>query len=152
MGELSEPTHEPQRPFTYDYPEDGIFSITSPCAIGCTKQPHDDDCQVPHYDQVLEALYLDNQLGIANEMAHSVGLQSVEASPYILDIDLDYFHSENAVSPDDSSSFHRLIRNTAAITIALEPGCVEDLKIEGSSITSETLLNSILEHIYQSTL
>lgn len=146
-GNVIEHIEEPLRPFRYFLPEDGVFEISSICAIGCTKLPHDADCMRPHYDQVLESVYLDNQLGIAEEMANSIGLKSVEKTPYILDIDLDYFHTDKAINPTDADTFYRLIKNAAAITIATEPRFVEDLKLAGSSITSETLLKSVIEHI-----
>lgn len=150
-GEVARPMEKPQRPFTYHSPKDGIFEISSICAVGCTKVPHDDDCTRPHYDQVLESVYLDNQLSIAEEMATSIGLRSVKESPYILDIDLDYFHTDKAANPTDADTFCGLIKNAAAITIATEPDFVNDLKLAGSSITSETLLKSVIEHINKCT-
>jgi hypothetical protein len=137
----------PTPPYTYAPRSDGMFTISADCAIGCEKMPHDDECAVVRADQVLESFYLDHELATANRMANAAGLNSVEAAPYILDIDLDYFYSEKAIEPNNPVTFYRLIRNAVAITIALEPGCVRDLRCEGSTVTASSLLEGLKAHI-----
>ena len=80
-------------------------------------------------------------------MSRSVGIDHLEAQPYILDIDLDVFHSRQAIEPADRTTFYRLIRNAVAITVATEAECVEDLKFDGETIDAEFLLARLMEHI-----
>jgi hypothetical protein len=80
-------------------------------------------------------------------MAKAIGLSNVDAKPYILDIDLDYFHSEKSINPTDTTAFYRLIRNSVAVTIATEPECVEYLRLDGSAVTAPMLLDRLKEHI-----
>lgn len=68
--------------------------------------------------------------------------------PTILDIDLDVFHSRKAITPDDPSTLHRLVRNAVAITIATEPECVEELwHDEDDRMDSDGLLIELMRHI-----
>jgi len=139
----------PQRPFTYTPPKEHIFQIPKPeCTIlGCTKSIHDDECDTECDNQVLESIYLNDQLSKAKEMANSVGINHLLEIPYILDIDLDFFHSHKSVSPEDPSTFFTLIEKAKAITIAKESTYVEDLKHEKEDIDSKFLLEKTLEHI-----
>jgi len=134
-------------PMTYEDPENHIFVISHDCAIGCTRMPHNDDCVVEHGNMIIESPYLDDQLARGAEMSRSVGIPHLEAQPYILDIDLDAFHSRQAIEPTDPVTFHRLIRNSVAITIAIEAKCVEELKFNDESINSDMLLQQIFRHI-----
>jgi hypothetical protein len=145
------PLSLPARPFTYAIPEDGIFTICTTCLPSCPKHSHDQECSDLRDNHVLESFYLEHELGVAREMSQAVGISNIEELPYILDIDLDYFHSERAVEPDDYDTFYRLIRNSEAITVALEPECVEELKHGESAIDSNYLLNKVLEHILLAT-
>ncbi|KVV46722.1 hypothetical protein WK92_24520 [Burkholderia ubonensis] len=125
-----------------------VYETYSGCvAIGCTKPIHDSDCERARADQVLETVYLDHELGKLNAMAQANGVPGVEAEPYILDIDLDYFHTEKAIEPDDPATFYRLVQNASAVTIATEPGCVRNLRLTGSKITGKSLLASMLQQI-----
>lgn len=126
---------------------DGIYDIGAHCSVGCRKSSHDDDCMIARNDQVLESATLERDLAQANVMAQDDGLPVAETAPYILDVDLDYFHSERAINPDDSATFYRLVRNAIAVTVALEPECVEELRCKGSTITSTSLLARLKEHI-----
>ncbi|WP_454688217.1 UPF0489 family protein [Achromobacter aloeverae] len=128
-----------------NHSDPGVIYLTSSiCAIGCAKMPHDDDCVPVHSAQVLESVYLDHEL---NAMAAKDGVPAAEAAPYVLDIDLDYFHSEKAIEPDDPATFYRLVRNAVAITIATEPDYVEDCREEDSKVTGEFLLVRMKQHI-----
>lgn len=142
------PVHQPPgRPKTYEDPENHIFVIPHDCAIGCTRMPHNDDCVVEHGNMIIESIYLEDQMARGSEMSRSVGFPNINALPYILDIDLDAFHSRKAVEPDDPSTFYRLIRNAVAITIATEAECVDELKFEDESINAEMLLDRLTTHI-----
>ncbi|MCM1430722.1 MAG: hypothetical protein NC124_19915 [Clostridium sp.] len=44
---------------------------------------------------------------------------------YILDIDLDYFHTMKSIDPSTKKIFSQLVKSAKAITIAKEPVCVE---------------------------
>lgn len=142
---------KPEAPHTYNYPEDGMFTIASDCYLGCNKIPHDDDCLINLYAQAIESDYLDHQLTVANQMSITSGLGALRASQYVLDIDLDYFHSIKSIEPSDTKTFYALIRNSEALTIAMERRCVELLKLEGEDIDSEILLRKLLEHIHKAT-
>ncbi len=137
----------PLRPMTYDKPDNHIFVISHDCALGCTKKPHDYECFVQHGNMIIESNYLEDQLVRGAEMSRCVGLPHLEAQPYILDIDLDAFHSRKAIEPNDSSTFYRLIKNSTMITIATEPECVDELKFDGETIDANILLNRLMAHI-----
>jgi len=124
----------PLRPMTYENPDHRIFVISHDCALGCTRMPHNDDCVIEHGNMVIESIYLDDQLARGSEMSRCVGFPHLEAQPYILDIDLDAFHSRKAIEPADPSTFYRLIRNSVAITVATEAECVDELKFDGEPI------------------
>lgn len=137
----------PSRPMTYEDPENHIFVISHDCAIGCNRMPHNDDCVVEHGNMIIESIYLDDQLARGAEMSRCVGIDHLEAQPYILDIDLDAFHSRQAIAPADPATFYRLIRNAVAITVATEAECVEDLKFDDEPIDADTLLDRLMRHI-----
>lgn len=128
---------KPLRPFTYEPPEHNVFVVGHECFIGCEATPHTDDCISRHWSQILESVYVDDQLARAGEMARCIGIEGgVESVPYILDIDLDVFHTEAALEPKDPASFFRLIRGALAITIATEADFVDHLwwKREGKKL------------------
>jgi hypothetical protein len=137
----------PSRPMTYEDPENHIFVIPHDCAIGCERMPHNDNCVVEHGNMIIESVYLDDQLARGAEMSRFVGINHLEAQPYILDIDLDAFHSRQAIEPADRNTFYRLIRNSVAITVATEAECVEELKFDGEAIDADILLARLMDHI-----
>ncbi|NLP65081.1 UPF0489 family protein [Paraburkholderia sacchari] len=126
---------------------DGIYESGALCAIDCDKRPHDDACMITHAAQVLESAYLDHELAMLNGMAQADRLPDTETAPYVLDIDLDYFHSEKSINPENPETFHRLVRNAVAVTIATEPDYVTELRCEGSDVTSASLLERMKQHI-----
>ncbi len=63
---------------------------------------------------------------------------------FILDIDCDYFNTEESLYPGDTGAFDRLVRQSGIITIALEPECVKICRTKGSSLTSEMILERLL--------
>ena len=131
----------------YEDPENHIFVISHDCFIGCTRMPHNDDCVAEHGNMIIESAYLDDQLARGAEMSRCVGIDHLETRPYILDIDLDAFHSQQAIEPVDPLTFYRLIRNAVAITIATEAECVEELKFDDEPINANMLLDQVLGHI-----
>lgn len=137
----------PRRPMTYADPENHIFVISHDCAIGCNRMPHNDDCVVEHGNMIIESIYLDDQLARGAEMSRCVGIDDIESQPYILDIDLDAFHSRQAIDPADRTTFYRLIRNAVAITVATEAECVDEHKFNGEAIDADFLLARVVEHI-----
>ncbi|MDX8123096.1 UPF0489 family protein [Janthinobacterium sp. GMG2] len=136
----------PERPYTYKRPPDNIFKISATCAVDC-EGPHEDDCVPYHYSQVVESSYLERNLSRAQEMYAGFARRPLLSEPYILDIDLDYFHSEQSIQPRDPATLHRLIQGAVGITLATEPDFVEGGRIKGSSIDSEYLLGAMLNHI-----
>ncbi len=137
----------PYRPMNYEDPANHIFVISHDCAVGCSRMPHNDDCVVEHGNMVIESIYLDDQLARGAEMSRCVGIDHLESQPYILDIDLDAFHSRQAIEPADRTTFYRLIRNAVAITVATEAECVDELKFDGEAIDADFLLARLVEHI-----
>lgn len=128
--------------------EDGIYVVPHKCAIGCQKKVYDDECMVHHALEIIESPYLDDQLRRIDEITQKLSLPNIESLPYILDIDLDAFHSIKAANPDDASTFRRLIRGALAITIATEPEWVEEVwEDEHNEASSDQLLTAVLSHI-----
>lgn len=133
---------------TYAGTTERIYVIPAPCYIGCATRPHNDDCVTRHALEIIEARYLEDQLTRGSEISRCFGLSNLEAGPYILDIDLDAFHSRKAITPDDPSTLHRLIRNATAISIATEPECVKELWQDvDDRMDSDELLAEMLRHI-----
>jgi hypothetical protein len=127
-----------------------IFVVPTECFVGCQARPHDDDCAARLADEIIETRHLEAHLDRANEIAACLKQPSVESTPYILDIDLDAFHSLKAINPKDPATFYRLIHHSLAITVATEAECVEELwRDEENSMNSEDLLQALLKHISQ---
>lgn len=129
---------------TYRVPENRMFEIAEICAGGCKKRSHGgDDCDRLLGDQAIESVMLDRLIHTANSMAQSANIDSIVQSPYVLDLDLDYFRTSKSLSPDDSVVFYRLIRNAVGITIATEPNYVKELWLD-DELTSKCALETIL--------
>jgi hypothetical protein len=139
---------KPQRPMTYEPAANRVYILSHDCFIGCEAMPHNDDCVARQSDEIIEARYLDDQLQRGAEISKFLGLSSLEAAPYILDIDLDAFHSRRAITPGDPTTFYRLIENAVAITIATEADCVEEEWLdEQDQMAAAELLTEMLAHI-----
>ncbi|KAB0773157.1 UPF0489 family protein [Pseudomonas aeruginosa] len=139
---------KPQRPLTYEPAANSIYVLPFDCFIGCQTRPHNDDCFMRQADEIIESSYLDDQIARGSEISRCIGLSTIEAAPYILDIDLDIFHTRQAINPEDPSTFYRLIKNAVAITIATEAGCVEEEWLDdGDKMDSGELLQELLGHI-----
>ena len=148
------PLPEPCRPFSYEMPANGCFIVGSKhgrIELFCKT---DSANKRLNYDRALESDYLNAKLVVAREMAANIGITDLLREDFILDIDLDYFHSRKAVRPSDPAVFHELIRRSGVITIALEPDFIGDgdlqmdeCDVETNPLNSEFLLAEILEHI-----
>lgn len=137
-----------RRPMTYLPADNRIYAIPFDCFIGCKAKPHDVACHVKLSNEFIEAKYLDDQLARGAEISTCIGLADLEAAPYILDIDLDAFHTRQAISPQDPSTFYRLVKNAVAITIATEAECVKIGWLDVNDQMSATdLLNDLLVHL-----
>lgn len=125
-----------------------VYETCSGCAsIGCTKPIHDDQCVRSRTDQMLESVHLNHEIAELNAKARANGVPGVGADPYILDIDLDYFHTQKAIAPTNTTTFYQLLQNALAVTVATEPACVKSLRLRGSKITGKSLLADMLQHI-----
>lgn len=139
---------KPQRPMTYEPAANRIYALPFDCFIGCQARPHNDDCLVRQSDEIIEARYLDDQIARGSEISRCFGLPNIEAAPFVLDIDLDAFHTRRAIKPEDPSTFYRLIKNAVAITVATEAECVEEEWLdEEAQMNSDELLQELFGHI-----
>ncbi|MGN4421090.1 UPF0489 family protein [Bacillus cereus group sp. MYBK249-1] len=134
------------------YPEstNSMYILDKKCWIGDhAEHPHpcNDSCTKPHYDQAIESIYLEDKLNTISEMVPDLIQENHFTQEYILDIDLDYFHTLKSIHPEDYEIFHNLIRNAKIITIALESRCVEEGKYRNENIDSDSLLTALLSHI-----
>lgn len=147
----SKPPPKPRRPYTYGAPPPrNLFIVGHECFVGCQAERHNDDCIGAHYSQILETVYLEEQLARAADMARSIGIDGgVESVPYILDIDLDVFHTVASTAPADAASFYRLIKGALAITIATEPDFVDGLwwGREERKLSAAEILERLHAHI-----
>jgi len=138
----------PERPMTYAAAPNRIYALPFDCFVGCQAMPHNDDCFLQQSNEVIESKYLEDQLTRGAEISRCIGLPNLEATSYILDIDLDAFHTRKAISPSDPTTFYRLVKNAIAITIATEAECVDDLWLdEDDKMSSDDLLAELLAHI-----
>ncbi len=132
--------------------DEHVYVVPFHCAMWCKKKVYDDECVIHHAVEIIESPYLDDQVQRIGEITAALGLQKIESLPYILDIDLDVFHSMKAANPNDASTFHRLILGTVAITIATEAEWVGELwNDETNEPSSDQLLSVILGHIEEAT-
>lgn len=147
LESLNNPKLPPSPPFTYCIPSNRIFVSPSRYIFLMDEFADGDEALRRSYDMALESNLLRHRLDQLKGMADSSGARWIDNHPYVLDVDLDYFHTAKSVAPDDPSLFYELIRGASAITIAKETKCVEDLREDGETITSDSLLNIVLGHI-----
>lgn len=130
-----------------EFPEDRILVLPNLCAVGCEKTTHGDLCTEEHSNQAIETVNLEDKLAKAKQITESLGRKECIHSPYVLDIDLDYFRTKTSINPKNISAFHKLISDSAAITIAKEPEWVIKGRLNEETIDSEYLLKKMLEII-----
>lgn len=103
------------------------------------------ECEDDFDNKVLEDTFLKEKLMVLSRMCKGViSEKGILAKHYILDIDLDYFHTLEALAPKSCEIFINLVRNAEAITIAEEPVCVEMHRSDGKA-TSQLLKEKLLE-------
>lgn len=136
-----------------DIDQGKIHPLENTCYIGCNKESHDDDCSIIHWNQAIESILLQHKLSLMNDVKSNLVVNNIITENYILDIDLDYFHTIQSIHPKDTEVFYKLIRNASMITIATEPFYVNEWKNMGHELddnfNSEYLLNQLLCHIEQ---
>ncbi len=146
------PPQLPVRPYTY--PESNAYTLENICYVGCKRQPHDDDCQIIHFNQAINSILLNQKLDIINEMTPNIVSKQKFIQNFILDIDLDYFHTKKSIFPNNIDTFYGLIHDAESITIAKESEFIEQWSNEyeyDKELTVDFLLESILKHIYLAT-
>ncbi len=132
----------PPRPHNYKRPFDGVFYLPNNCELNCGIHSH--ACERRLCDAAIETWLLSDRISFADEMIRSIGHQNFYDSPYILDLDMDYFRTEKASQPDDAAEFLKLARGAVAISIATEPLYVESERLD-STVTAEANLEAILK-------
>lgn len=100
---------------------ENIHYIRRPCYEGCPNGPHDDQCQEIYQKRAINAPEVEAMLNNIENIDKTICENRTIMVPYVLDIDLDYFHYEESLTPQDTSAFYKLIRNASIITIAKEP-------------------------------
>lgn len=137
MG-IESPEEDIKRPFTYPDADIYIPKIDA-VSIDLT----DDEL----YDCAIETKFLKDKFDIFHQMCPQIVDENYFIKEkYILDIDLDYFHTINSINPKDAQFLYQMIKNSEIITIALEPVCVELVRKE-KNVNSEMLLDRLLKHI-----
>lgn len=148
----------PPRPHKYEIPYGRIFIIGSSRGFNWDTTLCTGVNILRKWYSALESKWLSAKLSFADEMIRYLGVSNLIDENFILDIDLDYFHSERSLSPNDCSTFHNLIRRAGIITIARETKFVgaENFEIEAEGISVEApsadeALKAIIEHIREAT-
>lgn len=96
-------------------------------------------------NDVLEDDFLTEKMVILSRMCPDIISAEGEIKcDYILDIDLDYFHTMKSINPISKRIFSQLAKSARAITIAKETACVELVRSE-ETVTSEILLEKLLK-------
>ena len=95
-----------------------------------------------YYDLALEDVFLQRQL---RQLPESF---SLESSPYILDIDMDYFKTQQSLRPSSRSVIRQLVKGAIGVTIAQESEWVRRLYLDEPMAPSEMLaaLCAVLEN------
>ncbi len=91
----------------------------------------------PFADQVLESDFL-------RRILPETLLHASDEMPLILDIDLDYFATAQAIRPVEPSVFGALARRSMLITLSLESDWVRLLRLEEETISGEFLLQEMI--------
>lgn len=95
-------------------------------------------------DVVLDDSFLEEKIATLNRMCPNIMDKNGQVKcKYILDIDLDYFHTMKSINPKSIEIFSKLVKGAEAITIAKEADCVE-LERTDERVTSEILLERLL--------
>lgn len=129
-----------------DYNNNKIYYIDPDCTSKCKKSSHDDQCQINVYNKVIEGDELLFKLNRINKFIPGFFISNQINKKFILDIDLDFFHTKKAINAVDLSVFNYLVNNAEIITIATERYYVE-LEKKDNDINEHYLLENLLMHI-----
>jgi len=129
-----------------DYDNSKIYYIDPLCTSKCKKFPHDDECQLNVYDKVIEGEELLFKLNKINKFIPGFFISNRINKKFILDIDLDCFHTKKAINAIDMSVFNYLVNNAEIVTVATEEYYVE-LEKKDNDISKNYLLEKLLLHI-----
>lgn len=94
-------------------------------------------------NMVLDSGFLNEKLDVINLMNGS----SLIDSNFILDIDLDYFHTLDSTTNGNLEVFYKLINKSVLITIAKEPLFVSNYNSDENIINSDLLLEKVMDLI-----
>lgn len=137
----------PTPPFTYDPPANRILIADSSYTFDQREFRDGDQALLRHFDRAIEDAHTRVRFNDLFGMSISTGFPWITDTPFILDIDLDYFNTLRSIRPAECNLFYWLIRRSAAITIAREESCVNYLARD--EVTCELLLAAIENHICQ---
>lgn len=129
-----------------DYANSKICYIDPCCTSKCSKNSHGDECQIDAYDKVIEGEELLNKLNQINKFIPGFFISDRVNKKFILDIDLDCFHTKKSINPVDMSLFYYLVNNAEIVTIATE-GYYVELEKRDDDINEKYLLEKLLGHI-----
>lgn len=136
------PMPKAAEPYTYSIPDQRIFELPHQ-KVRARDQPP----SRTYANMALESSFLRGRLDFIETITKSAGVPGLFEAPFILDIDLDYFNTKKSIQPADHAVFHELIRRSAIITVAREPGCVNTCQQRGEGLTSEWLEAELKRHI-----
>jgi|WetSurMetagenome_2_1015567.scaffolds.fasta_scaffold17999_2 hypothetical protein len=152
VNKLPDPS-KPKRPYTY--PDSKIYVVENMCSVGCNRRPHNDACLIPHFNQAIESILLNDKLDIIENMNSKIVNNRIFSKKFVLDIDLDYFHTCQSIHPVDSTTFNEIIKNSEFITITKEEEFVaewiNDYKYD-EKLSVDYLINNLLDHIKVATM
>ncbi|MEG0774227.1 UPF0489 family protein [Clostridium sp.] len=129
-----------------DYANNKIYYIDPCCTKECNKSSHGDECQIDVYNKVIESEELLFKLNQINKFIPDFFVGNRINKKFILDIDLDCFHTKKAINPVDMSVFNYLVNNAEIVTIATE-GYYVELEKKDNDINENYLLEKLLVHI-----
>lgn len=98
-------------------------------------------------DRVLESSFLNEVLVSFNALLAQADEPGLFDSPYILDIDLDYFTTWRSIAPHDANTIRTLVQGAGLITIATEPEYVKTCALDADLSSEAVLLR--LEALFQ---
>lgn len=129
-----------------DYANSKLYYI-DPCYTSkYNKNSHGDECQIDLYNKVIEGEELLFKLNQINKFIPDFFVSNRIKEKFILDIDLDCFHTKKAINAVDMSVFNYLVNKAEIITIATE-GYYVELEKKDNDINENYLLEKLLAHI-----
>lgn len=129
-----------------DYANSKIYYLDPGYTSKCNKSSYDYKGQIDVYDKVIEGEELLFKLNQMNKFIPDFFVSNKINKKFILDIDLDCFHTKKAINAVDMSVFNYLINNAEIITIATE-GYYVELEKKDNDINENYLLKKLLAHI-----